>query len=321
MQLFPERGKSARRLLLWAIVVSLLVHVLGGTVWTTFWSALKPRAERDVAAETQRITIEHLKPLPTPSPSPTPRPVVTPTPKPTPTPVKIPSKVALPSIAPHAVAQRLPSKGFAHHPVVKRPTGITKTRPVHAPKAPTVVANHVELSRPHGPPQHASSALDPQQIAALDAKFSQTIAQAQHDVAQGPPTATPGGTETMKQYNPILAGTPGEVSSDVAPCYDIIDYKRVNGIDYHWLHCTWHFSDGYVDTVDVPWPQRFPAGNDPLLTRRTVQFNLQEPPPGYVLPDPFPLSRVVCAFYRARCEAVLARERANGTIDEYGKPP
>jgi hypothetical protein len=39
---------------------------------------------------------------------------------------------------------------------------------------------------------------------------------------------------------------------------------------------------------------------------------MQPPPPGFALPQPFALSRAVCSFYRAQCEAVIQRETAAG---------
>jgi hypothetical protein len=315
-----ERGR-ARRLLLLALVLSIVIHFVGGSVWAALTRRLKAPSERDIASNTQRITIQKLPPLPTPVPTPTPQPLATPTPLPTPTPT--PRKQLLATLAPRAIAQRAPSKGIPHHPAIQHPTGIVATNPVHVPIAPPRIARHVELARPHAPGHRAPSALNPQQVASLDAKFAQTIAQAQHDVAQGPPTPTPGGLQTMKRYDPILAGTPDEVTASDAPCYEIAEPQRIGAYNYYWIHCTISYSDGFVDTVDIPWPFRFPVRNDPFMDvrARVIHFYMQAPPDGFVLPNPFPISRLTCAFYRERCEAVLARERANGTIDTYGRPP
>ena len=80
-----ERGR-ARRLLLLALVLSIVIHFVGGSVWAALTRRLKAPSERDIASNTQRITIQKLPPLPTPVPTPTPQPLATPTPLPTPTP-------------------------------------------------------------------------------------------------------------------------------------------------------------------------------------------------------------------------------------------
>jgi len=296
--------ERARRLLLLALVVSLVIHLFGGSLWWAIVRTFKHKIPdgRDIAANTQRIEIEKLLPTPTPVPTPRPTPVPTPTPR-------------------FVIGHRPAPQGAPHH-VVVRPAAPAAAPAVHARTAPPVIARHVELARPHAPGHRAPSALDPQQIATLNEQFSQTIAQAQHEVAQGPPTASPAGLQTMKRYDPILDGTPDQVLSLDGYCDPLGDPQRKGGYVYYYLSCRIVYSDSYVETVNIPWQYRFLPRNDPFIRDgRTHRFPVQAPPEGFTLPDPFPLSRAVCAFYREKCEAVIAREKANGTVETYGRPP
>jgi hypothetical protein len=286
-----------------ALVLSLVIHFVGGSVWAALTRRLKPPRERDIASNTQRIEIEKLPPTPTPVPTPRPTPVPTPTPP------------------PPVIGRRPAPQGAPYH-VLVRPAPAAAAPPAHAPTAPPVIAHHVELARPHAPGHRAPRALTPQEIAADTAQFSQAIAQAQHDVAQTPAPAS-AGLQTMKRYDPILDGTPDEVLSGEGYCDPLADPTRKGGYVYYYLSCRIVYSDGYVETVAIPWQYHFTPRNDPFMYRdnHTHRFPVQAPPDGFTLPDPFPLSRAVCAFYKERCEAVIAREKANGTVDTYGRPP
>jgi hypothetical protein len=323
VRLFPERTKSARRLFLWALVASLMIHLIAGPLASWIAALLpRPHTPREIAQHVQTITIEHLRPMPTPKPTPVPTPVPTPTPPP-PKP-KIESQTT--------VANHQATKG-APGPVVKKPrpqprvVAVKRPRAQPPPAAPVrkaapVIAHHVELAKPRAHPVHqaASGALDPQQVAALNDQFSKTIAQAQHEVQQGPQTES-GPVQTMHQYNPVLEGNASDMNlvTGGGTCTNTEPYKTEGGYNYYYLSCDTMYSDGFKEQVQFPWLFKFPVRNDPML--RGGRFPVQPPPPGFVLPDPFPLSRMVCDFYRPRCAAVIAKERANGTADLYGKPP
>ncbi len=81
-----------------------------------------------------------------------------------------------------------------------------------------------------------------------------------------------------------------------------------------YLRCLIRYSDGYYEEVTFPWTFRFLRRLDPFgyADDASHPFPMQPPPPGFALPQPFALSRAICSFYRAECEAVIERERANG---------
>jgi hypothetical protein len=82
---------------------------------------------------------------------------------------------------------------------------------------------------------------------------------------------------------------------------------------YYYLSCSIKYTDGWAEQVSFPWPFHFTHRDDPFAYRNGPQrFPPQGPPPGFVLPHPFALSRALCTYYHAECESVLERERANG---------
>ncbi len=297
-RLFPERFERGRRLLLAALVLSLLVHLLGGSV-AAWLSRFGPHADAhsdDDVAASEPIVISRATPPPTPPP--TPKPTATPSPEPTPTPV--PRATAAPAIprtarAPHvARAAVLPQKQVAVHELAR--------------------------VRPHAPPQGAArTGYTPSQLAALDAQFRSTISAAQQAVAEGPAQSGSSGAgtaSTMKRYSRTGYGVPADVLGGGGLCENLDEQTRGN-LTYIYWRCHVRYSDGLTETVEFPWPFVYPRGHTP---RPREEFPAQPPPSDFHLPEVFALSRQVCYYFRDRCDAVLARERAAG-LPDYGTPP
>jgi hypothetical protein len=291
-------------MLLLAVVLSLLVHAFGGGL-LSWLSRLTHAAHppEDELADATRITVQRRTPPPTPIPSPTPRPSSTPTPEPTPTPV--PRLSAAPAIPRLATAPR------------RTPT---PRRIALRPPAPHELARN----RPHAPPQppriaSAHGAYTTRQLASMEDQFRQTIASAQHAVAEGPPqtgSSSEGTAATTKHYTGTTIGTPADEVGGGGLCDNLAEETRGDRTYIYW-RCRVHYSDGFTETVAFPWPFVYPRGHTP---RPRESFPAQPPPDGFQLPQVFSLSRQVCYYFRDRCDAVLARERAAGMPD-YGTPP
>jgi hypothetical protein len=305
VQLFPERDHRSRRLLVLALALSLVLHFAGGSLWAVLMRTTRALMhEPEQVAQTQKITIERL-------PSPTPTPAPTPTPSPPPRVVQ-----NRPHTAEHPKHQTLPrllekprlaQPTFAPRP---EPTVVQRIAKIHVPRTQRVALVRVPRGVRGSAP--ASGTID---TAALDNQFRQTIAQAQHDVEATPqPERAP--SQTMKRYDKYLAGNIEDVTDANGDCYPL-DYGSVHsGYTWYYLRCTVRYADGYVESVEFPWPFKFTRANDPFARRdgRRHEFPGQPPPDGFTLPHPFALSRAVCVFYRAECKAVIDRERANGEL-------
>jgi hypothetical protein len=88
---------------------------------------------------------------------------------------------------------------------------------------------------------------------------------------------------------------------------------KARKLNYYYIHVRMVYADGTSEVVDIPWPVAFPFGRDPIAApNRPVFHHITDPPPGYVLPHPFQLSRLLCIYYRDECQAVIDAEQRNG---------
>jgi hypothetical protein len=158
------------------------------------------------------------------------------------------------------------------------------------------------------------NALSPQQLAALDQQFRRTIASADRSLAEVPHQRRPPAIAPNEQrYAAIMAGTPQQFLTAQGDCTSVQSDLRGAIVD-RYLRCLIRYSDGYYEEVSFPWVFRFLRRTDPFsyLDGMSHPFPMQPPPPGFVLPQPFALSRAICSFYRAECESLIDRERAAG---------
>lgn len=275
----------------------MFVHVLSGVV--SVWLSrqrVHQAAERDSVVAAATITIERATPRPTPSATPTP------TPPPTPTPLPRPSAApALPRLA--TMPRLIPTPRVLAAQIARHE--IARVRVRASPQPPPV------------PP--ARGTYTSGQLASLNGQFRQTIASAQRAVAEGPARTGGSGAGTapaMKRYDAVLSGSPADQLGGGGVCDNLSEETR-GAYTYIYWQCRVRYSDGFTETVAFPWPFVYPRGGTP---RPNQSFPAQPPPSSFHLGQVFALSRQVCYYFRDRCDAVLARERAAGAPD-YGTPP
>lgn len=321
MDLFPERpdSRSSRRLVPAALLASLLFHLAFGGVWGFFTRQVvpvvaklvpRPTPTPEIVALSDAITIEkravprqaHRTPRARPVRQQPRRVAEAPVPRTLPIP-------AVPTLPP------VPTAAPTTHPTTE-PT----TEPTFRPERGTIHharAVPTEEPRPREVPTAAPrNGFSPQQIAALDAQFSKTIAQAQRSLTDVPPQRRPPArAPNQPRYEAIMSGTPEEFYSAQGDCVPI-EQGRAGNANYYYLRCLIRYSDGYFENVSFPWAHVFPRRNDPIDMyyhdgiRRP--FPMQGPPSGFALPPHFALSRAICTFYRAECASIIERERAKG---------
>ena len=321
MDLFPERADppGRRKLLVAALIASLAVHLAIGAVWGFFADRVvpvvakllpRPTPPPEIVALSDAITIEKRTVPRAARRTPRTQPVR-----------QQPRRVAqepLPRMPPVPTLPPIPT-----FPPTARPTTEPTTEPAYRPERGTIHharAVPTEEPRPRELPTAAPPApkngFSQQQIAALDAQFSKTIAQAQRSLVDVPPQRRPPArAPNQLRYEAVMSGTPEMYFSAQGDC-TAIEQGRAGSTNYYYLRCLIRYSDGYFEEVSFPWPHVFPRRNDPIDMylhdgiRRT--FPMQAPPPGFTLPPHFALSRAICTFYRAYCQGVIERERANG---------
>ncbi|HZX68939.1 MAG TPA: hypothetical protein VFE70_08640, partial [Candidatus Elarobacter sp.] len=153
-----------------------------------------------------------------------------------------------------------------------------------------------------------------QQMAALDQRFRRTIAAADRSLSDVPRQRRPPAIAPYAQrYAAVMAGSPQQFLAAQGDCTSLQDAPHGAIVD-RVLRCLIRYSDGYYEEVTFPWQYHFYRRTDPFgyLDGQIHPFPMQAPPPGFVLPQPFALSRAVCSFYRAQCQALIDRETAAG---------
>jgi hypothetical protein len=334
VQLFPEHDRRDRKFLVVALILSLLVHVAGGGAWVLFARRIAPVVAKllphpkptpdEFVATSDAITIEKRtvpramrrtpaqrppsRPRPrrvaqAPAPAPVPRRV------PVPLPTLPPPALGVPTTQPTTVPTYRPRHGTLHHPL----PGATAAPRTVAQRLPSTTTTTTTTATTRSASRGAFS---PQQIAALDARFSKTIAQAQRALTDVPRQTRRPAT-TMKHYQLVMAGSRGDLTSAQGQCRATQTWYS-GPVVWHYMDCDFVYTDGFAEHVFIPWPQRFARTDDPA-DHPYKMYPVEDPPPGWSLPHPFAFSRLVCIFYKTECQALVDRERANG--DPNYAPP
>ena len=334
MELFPQRDRRDRNVLTVALVLSLLMHLIGAGAWVLFAPRVatvlaklvpRPTPTPEFVATSDAITIEKRTVPRAMRRSPPQRPHAQPRPR------RVAQQLTVPRAAvPAAALPTLPppARGLPTTEPTAEPTFPPRHATIHHPRAgasaapPRVVAQHLPAAV--AAPQTARSsartstrsAFSPQQIAALDAQFSKTIAQAQRSLTDVPRQSRRPAT-TMKRYQLVMAGSRGDLTSAQGQCRATQTWYRGPTV-WHYMDCDFVYTDGFSEHVLVPWPQQYPRNDDPE-DHPYKMYLVEDPPPGWQLPHPFAFSRLVCIFYKSDCQALIERERANG--DPNYAPP
>lgn len=254
------------RLLIAGLILSVLIHLFGG-LFVSFIrhvpileSLLGEKIKREdrLASQPDVITIERV-PAAQPARS---RPAAAP-----------PAKF----VPPHPVA-----RAHVPRPVVTVPPEIyhqvskpapahphTGGRPDNAPQ-PRAVA----VERPQ--PQHGSNRLTTEQIANLEAQFSQTIQSTRQDLSA-----------TVAQVNKPVAGPKHYVMGSYGGLHPGEGYYvqvRSRRIDRthmaYFIHYTYMYDDGHVEEDTIPWEYVYRI-NDDAIARHDRVIEWQAPPPGF----------------------------------------
>jgi hypothetical protein len=329
VQLFPERDRRDRNVLAVTLVISLLVHLVAGGAWVLYAARVAPVLAKlvphptptpEFVATSDSITIEKrtvprpMRRTPAQPPRSRPRPRrVAQAPAPQSVHIAVPTlappSAGVPTAEPSVVPTYRPQHGTIHHPPPGVPAGRPRAVAVNPPMTTTNTAVTPARSAARG-------AFSPQQMAALDAQFRKTIAQAERALTDVPQQRRRPAT-TMKRYQLVMAGSRGDLTSAEGQCRATQTWYR-GPVVWHYEDCEFIYTDGFSEHVLIPWPQQFSRNDDPV-DHPGKMYPVEDPPPGWTLPHPFAFSRLVCIFYKAECQALVERERANG--DPNYAPP
>jgi hypothetical protein len=258
-----DRARRARL----ALVISIILNLIGLTL---FWHLfILPRDVSERRSRTEIVTLTH-KPRVVAEPVVVQPRVVRRPPRPQ---VRVQRPVvavapAPPARAPHLAKHPLPPHAAPRRAELAKNGGGSPTRSVPVEAVP----GNVTAQRPQ---------LSAQKLAQIEQDLQGDI-DAERG-AHGPLAVAPEPAPTMKRYAMDVGDlTTGELNHH-GLCDPISDWKA-DGFDYYYVACNVRFSDGTVQRQDVPWPVRFPPGDDPFNGTSHRDEPLAMPLPGWHLP-------------------------------------
>lgn len=285
-----------RRLLLFALVLSVAVHVFGGALWARavhlvahVMHRLPQQQQREQEVATSDVVRLERRTIPRPAHASPARPA----------PERVPRPVR--PVVPHVA---LAPKPVAAHPR-QTLTPPRKTLPKPAPSALPEIAHHSVHGLRHAQPRPSrlakatapdaqapaapasasrSAALSAAQLAQLDAQFAQTIAASHEDLAtiQKQTEEQP---VTIKHYPMQFAGLQSRLQRGEGYIEPITMGQRIGGTVWYYTHYTYMWPDGHLEDDDIPWPFHYPVDRD-LFALHVHLIPVQLPPPGFRLTRP-----------------------------------
>jgi hypothetical protein len=262
-----RRRSDTRRLILIGLFVSLIIHLFGGSAWDLLARVINKIAPPTRFASLQQTPpqadVIHIEK----------KAVVKPVPQ-----------VEKPTVAQHAAPppptlldRPEPAPVTIHHEMEHIVHDATNRLPPQTGPG-SSTAPHV--TKP-GAPRSTHPYYSDDQLAAMNAQFSQTIADAHPDLAAAN-AAMARPVQTMKHYDMHMnvgiheGMNPGDgmISIVKGPWFK-------DGFDWYYIHYEYMYGDGHVEEANVPWPVHYPPNNDPLK-RGDKRLALQGPPSDFV---------------------------------------
>jgi hypothetical protein len=259
-----------RRLLLIGLMVSLMVHLLGGSLYGLLsrvavkvlpqWASLQtpPLPKSDV------IRLE--KALPTAAPQAAPKVVVKPAAPPPPS-VKVePVVIQAPVQSKHEIARNV-----AHAPAQAAPSK-------------GVGQSHVHIFQPAVSPRTPSRPFySDDQVAKMNGAFEKAIADSHQTPQQANAAMATAPVMTTVHMQMQVAG----IHEGMNPGDGIITVigrpQKIGDTMWYYTHYEYMYGDGHVEEDDIPWPFHYgPGERDPFAhPYPDHRVALQAPPPGY----------------------------------------
>lgn len=241
-----------------AIALSILVHIIAFVLFVRF----DPRSivPRPIATPREIVTVAHLRiERPRPRPTPTPQPLERPAPK------LIVPRIVVPTIARPRVA-------FA-------PQHLAPQRPIpHVRTVPHELAKTV----PHAPPDVPKEPrFDEAQIAKIERSLGDAIAS---DRRGSDPLVVAAAPLAAPVHHGFSASDFRTGDRSHRGLCDPVKSWTADAFDYYYVICNVRFSDGTYERESVPWPVRFPPGDDPFAGTAKGEKPLALPLPGWQLP-------------------------------------
>lgn len=259
-----------RNILLLGLLISVLIHVLGGSLWPFAKHRLDAIMTRLQPLEPERVATSDIVRL---EKRVVPRPQVRRTvqpPRPRPMHQAAPTVPTLrePRVLRETPQQAEPKPDLAH---------IALHAPLHVALS-TGGSSSAERAQTQVP-SHERTHYSPEQIDQLDRQFSKTIADSRADLSTVQ-AQTKSAPATMKHYAISFNGIHAGLRAGQGYIYPIAAPQRIGNTVWYYTHYQYMYADGTVEEDDIPWPFQYPVGHD-LFAMHVRLIPLQGPPPGY----------------------------------------
>ncbi|MDQ2872235.1 MAG: hypothetical protein M3R35_03785 [Candidatus Eremiobacteraeota bacterium] len=250
----------ARRLLLWSLVLSLVLHFVLGPLFVALFFRHVAEFGGERIKVTERISLDHR-----------PHTILRPKPKNTPQPQRHLIRTPRAIVVPHVSVQHA------------------------APSKTSAAPNRKELIHFD---RRAPARLTAREIAQQEAQFGKTIATARNGI-NPVAGATQGNIapEPPAHFKRDLSGIPGVGSGD--GYLDPVKHWTDGVYNYYYVRYRVTYADGSAETGIVPWPIRYLPANDPFL-KGTRRIPLPGPLADYVLVPGTDLHPLVAYCYEHR---------------------
>ena len=277
----PRRRRRTRRFLVIALILSALIHLVGGGLWGLFARVLARITPHPVflaslqetpAPNAEIIRIERRAPAAARpahddsarvAPHPHPRPTIAPAP---PRPRHEIARVHV-----HAPAQ---------------------PPPAHARSVAVLMPRHPQRVAP-APIPDTKPAFSDRKLAQLGQDFSKTIAASRETLAGVQTESERAQVITIKHYGVAFSGIHEGMNPGDGEIF-AISQQRVGNTMWYYTRYTYMHGDGSYESDDIPWPFHYPVNDDPFA-RHDKRIPLQPPPAGYK-PDR-PLKPILQQFF------------------------
>jgi len=278
----PHPRRRTRNFLILALILSALVHLLGGGLWGFFARTLA----RIVPAPVFMASLQE---------TPAPRAEV----------IRIErrpkaaarqaheNRVTAIAPRPHPIETIAPSLPHRQHEIARiRIHSPAQAAPAHAKSVAAETPRHV---RPvaMAPVPDNKTALSDRQIAQLGQDFSKTIADSRETLAGVQATSEQAQVTTIRHYNVHFSGVHEGLNPGDGEIF-AISKQRIGNTMWYYTRYTYMHSDGTYEADEIPWPFHYPINDDPFA-RHDRRIPLQPPPAGYK-PDR-PLKPILEQFF------------------------
>jgi hypothetical protein len=274
--------RRTRNFLAIALILSALIHLVGGGLWGLFVRALARIVPAPVfmaslqetpAPRTEIIRLERR-----------PKTVARQAHE---------NRVTKVAIRPHPVATVAPSLPHPRHEIARiRIHAPVQAAPAHEKALDAQTPRHAKPVALAPVPDNRP-ALSDRQIARLGEDFSKTIADSRQTLAGIQAASEQAPVTTIKHYAVHFSGIHEGLNPGDGEIF-AISKQRIGDTMWYYTRYTYMHSDGTYEADQIPWPFHYPIGDDPFA-RHDKRIPLQPPPDGYK-PDR-PLKPILEQFF------------------------